>query len=185
MKKVISMMMVVAMICLMAIPAMAAAQTKADLINEVKAKAPAEYQSQAIATIENMTEEQAAKVDVPAVKAEAKALKAKLDAGTLTNADIETARANVEAKTGVAIAVSNINISGGKVTATVTATVNGKTATSTYNPVNTDNSGSASNPGVIKTTGMNVINAAIVLAVVVAGVLGTAVLKIRKANACA
>ncbi|MEG2833472.1 MAG: hypothetical protein RR859_04800 [Ruthenibacterium sp.] len=68
MKKFISIMMVAALACALSISSFAATQTKADLLALV-GKAPAEYQAQAISTINEMTEAQAAAVDVPAVNA--------------------------------------------------------------------------------------------------------------------
>lgn len=194
MKKFLSMMMVAALVCVMSIPCFAATQTKADLLALV-GKAPAEYQAQAISTINAMTEAQAAVVNVPAVKAEAKALQAKVAANTLTVADVTSAQAAVQAATGVAVAVENISISNGKIYAKVTTAVNGKAAVGAYSapvsvnpgkvpgtPAPTPAPGKGGN-GVIKTTGVDFASSALLLVVAMVSVLGVATIKTRKANA--
>ncbi|MEG3073489.1 MAG: hypothetical protein RR867_04650, partial [Ruthenibacterium sp.] len=161
-------------------------------------KAPAEYQAQAISTINEMTEAQAAAVDVPAVKAEMRTLQKKANDLTLTVADVAAAQAVMQKATGVAIAVDNVSISGGKIYATVTTAVNGKAAVGAYNAPISNNpgpvpaptpapapgkGGSGTSNGVIKTTGVDVSGSALLLVIAMAGVLGVATIKTHKAYA--
>ncbi|MEG1075328.1 MAG: hypothetical protein RSF84_09335 [Ruthenibacterium sp.] len=197
MKKFISIMMVAALACALSISSFAATQTKADLLALV-GKAPAEYQAQAISTINEMTEAQAAAVDVPAVKAEMRTLQKKANDLTLTVADVAVAQAAMQKATGVAIAVDNVSISGGKIYATVTTAVNGKAAVGAYNAPISNNpgpvpaptpapapgkGGSGTSNGVIKTTGVDVSGSALLLVIAMAGVLGVATIKTHKAYA--
>lgn len=195
MKKFISIMMVAALACALSISSFAATQTKADLLALV-GKAPAEYQAQAISTINEMTEAQAAAVDVPAVKAEMRTLQKKANDLTLTVADVAAAQAVMQKATGVAIAVDNVSISGGKIYATVTTAVNGKAAVGAYNAPISNNpgpvpaptpapgkGGSGTSNGVIKTTGVDVSGSALLLVIAMAGVLGVATIKTHKAYA--
>ncbi|MEG0167033.1 MAG: hypothetical protein RR709_04085 [Ruthenibacterium sp.] len=197
MKKFISIMMVAALACALSISSFAATQTKADLLALV-GKAPAEYQAQAISTINEMTEAQAAAVDVPAVKAEMRTLHKKANDLTLTVADVAAAQAVMQKATGVAIAVDNVSISGGKIYATVTTAVNGKAAVGAYNAPISNNpgpvpaptpapapgkGGSGTSNGVIKTTGVDVSGSALLLVIAMAGVLGVATIKTHKAYA--
>ncbi|MEG1321953.1 MAG: hypothetical protein RSD01_02395 [Ruthenibacterium sp.] len=195
MKKFISIMMVAALACALSISSFAATQTKADLLVLV-GKAPAEYQAQAISTINEMTEAQAAAVDVPAVKAEMRTLQKKANDLTLTVADVAAAQAVMQKATGVAIAVDNVSISGGKIYATVTTAVNGKAAVGAYSAPVSNNpgpvpaptptpgkGGSGTSNGVIKTTGVDVSGSALLLVIAMAGVLGVATIKTHKAYA--
>ncbi|MEG1924548.1 MAG: hypothetical protein RR415_02250 [Ruthenibacterium sp.] len=195
MKKFISIMMVAALACALSISSFAATQTKADLLALV-GKAPAEYQAQAISTINEMTEAQAAAVDVPAVKAEMRTLQKKANDLTLTVADVAAAQAVMQKATGVAIAVDNVSISGGKIYATVTTAVNGKAAVGAYSAPVSNNpgpvpaptptpgkGGSGTSNGVIKTTGVDVSGSALLLVIAMAGVLGVATIKTHKAYA--
>ncbi|MEG2833471.1 MAG: hypothetical protein RR859_04795 [Ruthenibacterium sp.] len=100
--------------------------------------------------------------------------------------------------TGVAIAVDNVSISGGKIYATVTTAVNGKAAVGAYNAPISNNpgpvpaptpapapgkGGSGTSNGVIKTTGVDVSGSALLLVIAMAGVLGVATIKTHKAYA--
>lgn len=166
----------------LALPCFAASgMTKAQLLEKV-GKIPAEYQAQATSVINAMSDATAANVNYDAVKAVAQDLAAKKAAGTLTVADITGAKSSVEAAApGLTVALGEVSVSDGKVSAIFTANVDGKSVSIPYNI--SDNT--AGNNGVIKATGFGGSVSVLVLMMAMAGVLGPAVIKMRKARACA
>lgn len=190
MKKLLSIALVLMMVVALAVPSFA--YTK-DELTALASKAPAAYQNQVKAVIANMTEEQAAAVDKDTVVSTAKTLQAKQVAGTLTVADVTNAAATLESATGVKINVSGVSVNGNTVTAYVDTKINSYevslpynvTATSTGTTDNTGISTGGTGSTVIKATGMSVATSAIVLAMAISGVFGFAIIKSRKAKACA
>jgi hypothetical protein len=190
MKKLLSIALVLMMVVALAVPSFA--YTK-DELTALASKAPAAYQNQVKAVIANMTEEQAQAVNKDVVVATAKDLQAKQVAGTVTVSDITNAAATLEGATGVKISVSGVSVNGNTVTAYVDTKINSYevsvpynvTATSTGTTDNTGISTGGTGSTVIKATGMSVATSAIVLAMAISGVFGFAIIKSRKAKACA
>ncbi len=192
MKKLLSIALVLMMVVALAVPSFAYSKEE---LTALASKAPAAYQNQVKAVIANMTEEQAQAVNKDVVVSTAKNLQAKQVAGTLTVADVTSGAATIENATGVKINVSNVSVSGSTVTATVETKVNNYSVSLPYNVTTTSTGSTVDNTGistggstgsaVIKATGMNVATSAIVLAMAISGVFGFAIVKSRKAKACA
>ena len=194
MKKVISMLLMIALVFALSVSAFAATEQElADAFAKAKAGMQDDTQRNAADKIyaEVKTNTNRGNIDVKAIAGALKYVKAASDAGTLTTGQVEDAvKALNGALAGTAtISISQLKVNGGTITAEVTATSGNVTvalpvtAKAAQGAVATQTA--AVTNGVIKATGMNMANAALALAIAVAGVLGFAVVKKRKADACA
>lgn len=193
MKKLISVALVLVLALALGVSAFAATNYSRDqLTGMIKGNniATASQKALALQVVNEMTDAQIAAVDADIIKAQAEGVQTKVNAGTLSAADVDAAINTINAALGsdVKVALSDLAIdtAKGTVTAKATATVGGK-AVVTNASVAGDwkvNSGSTTTTpvttGVIKSTGSNLQTAATVVALAVAGVLGVATVKARK-----
>lgn len=194
MKKTISIVLASVLVFALAIPAMAAGSgnTKAELLAKVSASgAPSAYQDMANTYVNALTEDEAAAIDAAAVKAIASDVQAKFVACTLTVADINnavaSANAALPASAQVTVGDISVNPGTGAVSVAITAKGLGSTTVPGTMPITSTSGGGStgSGSGVIKTTGMNAMQAVIALALAVVSVLGVAAVKARKVRICA
>lgn len=199
MKKVISLLMVLALACLLCVPAFAAgtAYTQDQLKTLVSTKVPAEYQAAANEVVAKLTG--GATVNDPAaVKAAATSLQNTLTStkdAAAVEAAIKSAASVVSAQvTEISIdpaAVSvNVDIYTGKVTVSVPVVVGDQTVTPTVetkaaqiywtdSSKKTSATVAATTAGVIKATGFDSTSLVLVV-LAVAGILSVATVKARK-----
>lgn len=193
MKKLISVALVLVLALALGVSAFAATNYSRDQLTGMingNNIATASQKALALQVVNEMTDAQIAAVDADIIKAQAEGVQTKVNAGTLSAADVDAAINTINAALGsdVKVALSDLAIdtAKGTVTAKATATVGGK-AVVTNASVAGDwkvNSGSTTTTpvttGVIKSTGSNLQTAATVVALAVAGVLGVATVKARK-----
>lgn len=193
MKKLISVVLVLVLALALSVSAFAATNYSRDQLTGMingNNIATASQKALALQVVNEMTDAQIAAVDADIIKAQAEGVQTKVNAGTLSAADVDAAINAINAALGsdVKVALSDLAIdtAKGTVTAKATATVGGK-AVVTNASVAGDwkvNSGSTTTTpvttGVIKSTGSNLQTAATVVALAVVGVLGVATVKARK-----
>lgn len=193
MKKLISVALVLVLALALSVSAFAATNYSRDQLTGMingNNIATASQKALALQVVNEMTDAQIAAVDADIIKAQAEGVQTKVNAGTLSAADVDAAINAINAALGSDVKVSlsdlAIDTAKGTVTAKATATVGGK-AVVTNASVAGDwkvNSGSTTTTpvttGVIKSTGSNLQTAATVVALTVVGVLGVATVKARK-----
>ncbi|MEG0804124.1 MAG: hypothetical protein RSF90_04120, partial [Pygmaiobacter sp.] len=131
MKKAISLCMTLVLLCAVSISAFAATgYTKEELITKINATgggASAAQKADAINVVNAMTTAGAAQVDAEAVKAEAKMLKSKMDAGTATPADVEATAKAISTAAGPELTLNvkdvTVDTASGVITAKLSATI--------------------------------------------------------------
>lgn len=187
MKKVLSIVLAMMLVVALAVPSMAA--SKADLL-AMADKVPAGYQSMVKDAVNAMTDAEAQLVKVDDMKAVAKDAYAKVNAGTLTYGDIDTYVKNANVALNGAATIDPKSVSTGIDTATGKVSVTAKVTTASGTVANVNvaanmpaagsTTGTTGGSSVIKKTGASMADAALVMALAVAGVLGCAVVKARK-----
>ncbi|MEG2929349.1 MAG: hypothetical protein RR846_07340 [Oscillospiraceae bacterium] len=196
MKKLISMVLVLALATAIALPAFAATPSncsRADLQAKLSkySNSLSNAQVEAVKTaINNLTEQEAKMIDVGELSAIAKPLKAKLENGQLTPADITGAETNVKnALNGAAtVSLTNVTVNGKYVKATVNVTTkSGVASSSTLElvPITPEANGNGAEAGttaaVIKNTGAQAdTTGVIVMAMSIVTILGVGAVAARK-----
>lgn len=193
MKKLISVALVLVLALALSVSAFAATNYSHDQLTGMingNNIATASQKALALQVVNEMTDAQIAAVDADIIKAQAEGVRTKVNAGTLSAADVDAAIKAINAALGsdVKVALSDLAIdtAKGTVTAKVTATIGGKavvTNASVAGDWKVNSSSTTTTPvttGVIKSTGSNLQTAATVVALAVVGVLGVATVKARK-----